>query len=105
MLKGIEQTSLNTIVQVRNIDALLQEAIIITKEKAAYLYSKDLIEILFEQPYCKIEYLVDKLNIERKAASRYLQKLEDIGILTLKKFGKENIYINSRLYDLLKGNE
>ena len=82
----------------------MNETINIVKEKAARIYSKDLIEILFEQPYCKIDYLVDNLKIERKAASRYLQSLEETGIVTVQKIGRENIYINTKLFELLKGN-
>ena len=65
-------------------------------------YSKDLIEQLFIHPYCKIEFLVANLKIERKAASRYLVNLEEIGILKSQQKGKETIYINSKLYNLLK---
>jgi len=46
--------------------------------------------------------LVFNLQIERKAASRYLVNLEEIGILKSEQKGKETIYINSKLYNLLK---
>ncbi|HNS18720.1 MAG TPA: Fic/DOC family N-terminal domain-containing protein [Bacteroidales bacterium] len=104
ILKGIEQTATDTIKQVNSINSLLNETINIVKGKTPRIYSKDLIEILFEQPYCKIDFLVDNLKIERKAASRYLQSLEDTGIVTAQKIGRENIYINTRLFELLKGN-
>lgn len=104
ILKGIEQTASETIRQVNNINGLIIQTINIVKEKTPRIYSKDLIEILFEQPYCKIDYLVEKLKIERKAASRYLQSLEETGIVTAKKIGRENIYINTKLFELLKGN-
>jgi len=104
ILKGIEQTAAETTGQVNNINGLILETIDMLKEKTPRIYSKYLIEILFEQPYCKIDYLVDKLKIERRAASRYLQGLEEIGILTSQKIGRENIYINTKLFELLKGN-
>lgn len=104
ILKGIEQTASNTIKQVNSINGLILETINIVKEKTPRIYSKDLIEILFLQPYCKIDFLVDNLKIERKAASRYLQSLQEIGIVTAQKIGRENIYINTKLFELLKGN-
>ncbi|WP_366511984.1 hypothetical protein [Maribacter sp.] len=58
--------------------------------------------MLFEQPYSKIEYVVQKLNVERKVASRYLNRLEEIGIITSKKVGRENIYVNKELIEILK---
>jgi len=42
------------------------------------------------------------IGVERKAASRYLKSLNSIGVLTLKPMGKENIYINEKLYRLLR---
>ena len=44
----------------------------------------------------------NNLGIERKAASRYLNGLEEIGILKSQQKGKEVIYINTKLYNLLK---
>jgi predicted transcriptional regulator len=60
------------------------------------------LESIFEQSYTKIEYITEKLGVERKAASRYLRKLKEIGILESKKVGKEVIYINRELNSLIK---
>jgi len=66
------------------------------------IYRKELVELLFEQPYSKIEFVVKKLNVERKAASRYLKKMENIGIITSEKIGRESIYINKKLIEILR---
>ena len=66
------------------------------------IYSKELVELLFENPYCKVEFFVNGLGIERKTASVYLHKLTDVGLLELAKIGRENIYINKELMKLLK---
>ncbi|MXV37539.1 Fic family protein [Flavobacteriaceae bacterium Ap0902] len=102
MLKAVEVTSKQTIKKISSIKILLNETIYITQEKEPKIYRKELIELLFEQPYSKIEFVVDRLNVERKAASRYLKKLEEIGILKSKKIGRENVYINTKLIDILK---
>ena len=102
MLQGIEQTAKDTISQVNDINKLMNTTINNVKTKSPRIYSKDLIEVLFEQPYCKIDFLVERMKIERKAASRYLQNMEEIGILKAKKIGRENIYINTKLFDLFK---
>jgi Fic family protein len=57
---------------------------------------------LFEQPYCKSEYLEKRLGITRITAAKYLKELEKIGILKSKKVWKEILYINTRLFELLK---
>ena len=48
------------------------------QSEAPKVYRKELVELLFEQPYSKIEFVVSKLGVERKAASRYLKELESI---------------------------
>jgi len=102
MLKAVEETSKMTIRKINLIKNALDETIVEVSEKAPKLYRKELVELLFEQPYSKIEYVVEKLGVERKAASRYLRKLNDIGILKPQKIGRENIYVNIKLIEILK---
>ncbi len=102
ILKAVEEISIKTIEKINNIKDLLDKTIEIAKDKATKIYRKELIELLFEQPYSKIEYVVERLNVERKAASRYLKVLENIGILKSQKIGRETIYINEDLIEILK---
>jgi len=102
MLKGIEQTAQSTIEQINKIKHLFSETQKLVQDKLPRIYSKDLIEQLYIHPYCKIEFLVNNLGIERKAASRYLSSLEELGVLKSQQKGKEVIYINTKLYNLLK---
>lgn len=102
ILKAIEITSNRTIHKINSINNLLSETIEIVQLKEPKIYRKELIELLFEQPYSKIEYVVQKLNVERKAASRYLNSLEKLGIITSEKIGRENIYVNKKLIEILK---
>ena len=102
MLKAVEYTSLDTISRISNIKSLLDATIIKVQEKAPKVYRKEFVELLFEQPYSKIEFVVNKLGVERKAASRYLKELEAIGIVESQKVGRETIYINKELIEILK---
>jgi len=102
MLKAIEITAKETIAKIEKIKALFDNVVIKVQTDAAKVYRKELIELLFEQPYAKIEFVVDKLNVERKAASRYLKELEKIGVLYSQKVGRENLYINKALIEILK---
>jgi len=72
------------------------------KELPSYVYSKELIELIFEQPYCKIQFLVKKNIAKRQTASQYLEELVNIGIMKKEKFGKENLYLNMKLYNVLR---
>lgn len=102
ILKGVEETANETIKQINKINTIFGEAQRTVRKKLPKIYSKDLIEQLFIHPYCKIDFLVVNLKIERKAASRYLANLEEIGLLKSQHKGKETIYINVKLYNLLK---
>ncbi|PID93240.1 MAG: addiction module protein [Bacteroidetes bacterium] len=102
MLKAVERTSKETITRITNIKDHLDNTIIKVQEKAPKIYRKELVELLFEQPYSKIEFVVNKLGVERKAASRYLKALETAGIVKSQKVGRETLYINKKLIDILK---
>jgi len=102
MLMAIEKTSQSTIEKISQINGLLTNTIEHCRnELPSYMYSKELVELLFEQPYCKVKFLVDRGIAKRQRASVYLKTLEEIGILRMKKVGKENLFLNIQLYDLL----
>src|SRR5690606_34954450 len=104
ILQATEQTAKQTIQQINAIHQLFEEIQQKVKQEAPKIYSKDLIEQLFVHPYTKVEYISSGLGIERKAASRYLKALQQVGVLSLKPVGKENIFINDALYKILRGN-
>ncbi|TAJ06889.1 Fic family protein [Marinilabiliaceae bacterium JC017] len=102
MLKAVESTSKSTIKKITDIKNQLDLTILKVQEKAPKVYRKELVELLFEQPYSKIEFVVNKLGVERKAASRYLKELENIGVLKSQKVGRETLYVNKELIEILK---
>jgi len=102
VLKGIETVSIKTIKKINLIKNLLDETARVTQKKAPEIYRKELVELLFEQPYIKIDSVIYSLGVERKAASRYLTKLEKIGVLKSQKVGREKIYLNTKLLETLK---
>lgn len=105
MLDAVQSTAGETMQRIEGIRGLLDETL---KEARAKLpdrvYSKELIELLFEQPYCKIKFLVDRGIAKRQTAGDYLSELEKAGILKSRQVGRENLYLNTRLYELLSGN-
>lgn len=102
MLKAVESTSKDTITRISKIKNQLDSTILKVQQKAPKVYRKELVELLFEQPYSKIEFVVNKLGVERKAASRYLKELESVGIVESQKVGRETIFINKDLIEILK---
>ena len=102
MLKAVNSTSLKTMERIAQILSLLDDTLDIARKKLpSRVYSKELIELLFEQPYCKVKHLVDRGIAKRQTAAEYLRELEQAGILKSKQAGRENLFLNIGLYELL----
>lgn len=102
MLDSVEQTSKSTILIIKNIKAQLDKEIENVRIKCPKIYSKELVELLFIQPYSRISTLEEKLHISRFTASKYLKELESIGLLKGEKIGRDILYINVPLFELLQ---
>lgn len=102
MLKAIEFTSKETLITAKEIKNLIDATIDFVKEKEPKIYSKELIEFIFKEVYLKANQLVDNGLSSRKTVVKYLKALEEIGVLQSEKVGREVIYINTALFNLLK---
>lgn len=103
LLNGIENTSKSTTVLIEDIHNSLLQTSALVKKKSQQRIPKEVIELIYEQPYCKTEFIVDKGIAQRKAAERYLKELVRLNILDPEKVGKEVIYKNVELYRILTG--
>lgn len=101
MLDAVEQTSIRTHGQINAILALMESVRERVQREAPAIYSKDLIEQIFKQPYCKIAFLERAGMGTRQTCSKYLRELETMGVLTAQKIGREVYFINSALFKLL----
>jgi Fic family protein len=102
MLTAVEATALWTTSRILAIRDLFEQTV--TRCRAGLpskVYSKELIELIFTQPYCKIQFLVDAGLAERKTASEYLQELEKFGVLKGEKRGREVLYKHPALIEAL----
>ena len=102
ILKGIEETSKKTIELIKRI----QEEIDLYKtefmKKLPKIYSDELLDSLFFEVYTKINYIEDRCGVTRQTASTYLNALVEAGLLEYEKVGRESIYKNTRLINLLR---
>ncbi|WP_300850826.1 Fic family protein [uncultured Rikenella sp.] len=101
LLKGIEITSQETVRLVEGIKCLMQEYKQSIRNKLPKIYSQDLLNNLFRHPYTKIEFVCNELNVTRPTATSYLNQLEQQGYVQKLKLGRENFYLNNKLFDLL----
>lgn len=102
ILEGIEQTSEETLTLVKKINAEVSETAEDIKKVLPKIYSKELVELLFFEFYTKIKFIENGLNISRRTASDYLIALEKEGFLSSQMMGKEKIYLNKRLFEIVK---
>jgi Fic family protein len=102
MLEAIEATAHGTTERINAIRDLLAETLERAKRALPKsVFSKELIELTFEQPYCKIRF-VEKAGIaKRLTATKYLREMEKAGLVAPTKRGTELIFINHRLWRLL----
>ena len=98
MLRAVESTAQQTFDQVTRIRALIEQVREQVQQQAPAIYSKDLVEVIFKQPYTKIQFLVDAGIAKRQTASAYLQTLAGLGFLRAIKQGREMYYINDALF-------
>lgn len=54
------------------------------RQRLPNIYSRERVDVIFEQPYCRIANLVDKGIAQRQASSRYIKDLPDavVGLVT-----------------------
>ena len=105
MLRAVETTALETRRQVQAIRELMQETMDRVRTELPKMYSKDLIDVLFAQPYCRIRFLEEAGIAQRQTASKYLQELANIGLLRRVAKGREAYFINTPFLDLLTRSE
>ena len=104
ILKGIEETSLGTINIINKISFEMKQMKNELRRKTK-IYSKELLEALFYEFYTKVSYIKEQLNVSERTALRYLNELEKQGFITSEKIGRERIYKNERLWNLIKNFE
>lgn len=102
MLDMIEQTALKGRDQIAAIEKLMNEMATEIQQKLPKIYSKDLMEELFRLPYTKRNQL-EKAGLGTiKTVGNYLKELENQGLLKSEQLGKEKLYLNFRLLEVLK---
>ncbi|MBW4362726.1 Fic family protein [Flavobacterium taihuense] len=100
-LKSVEVTAKQTIDLITNINNLMQDYKTDIQTKLPKIYSQDLINNLFRNPYTKIEFLEQELRINKRTAQNYLDKIAESGFLEKTKIGKSNYYMNNALIKVL----
>ncbi|NRB42341.1 MAG: Fic family protein [Pseudomonadales bacterium] len=105
MLQGVEESSLWTCNKIEAVRKLIDHTAEYVKNKLPKIYSYELIQQIFEQPYCRISSVVDRGVAKRQTASTYLKQLSEIGVLKEEQSGKEKLFVHPKLLSLMTINE
>jgi Fic family protein len=101
MLEAVRETSNWTLVKIEAIRNLADTTAGRVRDNLPKIYSRELINEIFTQPYCRIDNLVQKGIAKRQTASRYLKLLAKMGVLEERKIGREKLFVNPELLSLL----
>lgn len=104
MLNGIRETAAWTTGKIQAICDLMMHTTEYVRTRAAKTYSRELVELVFVQPYCRIQNIVEAGMGNRQTASVYLKTLAGIGILEEIKVGREKLFVHPKFVDLLTSN-
>jgi hypothetical protein len=97
MLEAVESTSVETQRVLRQVRVATDQANGRAREEMKRGYSRDLIDVVFSQPYTQTSHVVEAGIAQRNAAASFLKDLERIGILTSIKIGRDVLYFNPSL--------
>lgn len=105
MLAAVTDTAQWTTAKIQAIQQLHAQASCFVKTRASKIYTRELVDMLFVQPYCRIQNLVEADIAKRQTASVYLKQLADLGMLREIKAGREKLFINPHFVRLLNSDE
>ncbi|WP_066706784.1 MULTISPECIES: transcriptional regulator [Sphingomonas] len=98
--RGVEQTVKDTLALIEGMRVLMAEYKQRIRSEHAKVYSQDLLNNLFRQPYTRIEYVEQELGVSRPTATKYLDTLAAAGLLDKQRIGRNNYYMDQRLVAL-----
>jgi Fic family protein len=101
IIKGVEETASWTTAKIATIRTLSDHTTDYVRASLPKVYSHELVNLLFQLPYCRISSLTEAGIAKRQTASQYLKQLVEIGVLAEMDAGKEKVFIHPKLMLLL----
>ncbi len=101
MLNAVLETARWTTQKIQSIRQLMEITADYVRETRPKVYNRDLLDLIFIQPYCRIANVVDAKIAHRQTAANYLKELCEIGVLEEAKIGREKLFIHPRFLQLL----
>jgi len=105
MLAAVTETARWTTQKIHAIRTLQERARQFVRDNAPKIYSHELVDMLFVQPYSRIQNLVEAGVAKRQTASVYLKQLSDLGMLRELKVGREKLFVHPNFVRLLTSDD
>ena len=104
-LNAVETTSQWTTQKIAAVRNLVDHTKEHVRQQLPKIYSHELVNVIFEQPYCRIQNLVERGLSKRQTASVHLKQLCQIGVLEETQYGKEKLFVHPKLLKLMTTDE
>lgn len=104
MIQAVRDTATATLAKIDAVDALQLTARDRARGTSAGANS-DLLDVLFEQPYCRISNVVDRCGVTRQTAAKWLGELAQRGVVRDVRLGRERLFINDEFLRVLTRDE
>ena len=101
MLESVRVAAEWTTGKINAIRELLDQTAKGIRQSLPKVYSRELVELAFVHPCCRISDVVDAGIAKRQTAAVYLKAIASEGFLEVAKAGRETLYVNRRLLTLL----
>lgn len=101
MIEGLRQTAVSTVDKIDAIHDLQSSAQDRIRTVITGGANADLLDVLFEQPYCRISNVMSRCGVSRPTATGRLNALVAADVLHGIKAGRERLFINVKFFELL----
>lgn len=101
MLNGLRETAANTLRKIDEIQQLQEKVKQEIRDLTTAGSNSDLLNVLFENPYCRIANVIERCHVSRPTATSWLNALVEGEVLTDLKVGRDRLFINARFFEVL----
>ncbi len=105
LITGVEETANWTRHKIEAIRNLIDHTTTYVRDREPGIYSHELITLVFELPYCRIQNVIDAGIAKRQTASRYLTTLAQLGVLEEQTVGREKLFLHPKYLRLVTEEE
>ena len=102
ILRGVEETAAWTTAKIEAICILNEHTREYVQTALPAIYSRELLDLIFSQPYTRIGNVEEAGIAKRQTAAKYLKALSGIGVLQEISVGRDKLFTHPKLLQLLR---